>query len=87
MQTVLFADKETNDPEECHGIKWYPDKDNLTKNGIGKPVAPHHWRLKSQYDSLITSEGSNQEKQLQPFDVFIMLFPRTVLKETVCLMN
>lgn len=73
---------------ESHGVKWFEDEDNLTKNGIGKPIAPHQWRLKSQYDACITvTSGSNRDKRLDPFDIFMMLLPSKTLKEIVRLTN
>lgn len=38
LQATLFP---SDCDAESNGIKWYKDADGLTKNGIGKPIAPH----------------------------------------------
>lgn len=84
--------EEANDEEEedascvaeSHGIQWYRDRDNVTKLGMGKSLARHQWRLKSQFDPLLSiTDGSNADMTLEPFDIFMMLLPNELLEATV----
>lgn len=86
---LSFNEKEDNEyVAESHGIKWYNDEHDITKTGIGKPIAPHQWRLKSQYNSAISiMEGSNKDQRIEPFDIFMMLFPAKQLQDMVRFTN